>query len=107
MVSPSVFWGDKFIVHYVEALSGKPVERIWLDIGTKEGQNSAEQQEAVTNTRLLESALVKKGWKLEKDLKYFEAQGAEHNERARPPGSRRCLSFCLARSKSRAAQPRA
>ena len=82
VVSPSVFWGDKFIVHYVEALSGKPVERIWLDIGTKEGQNSGEQQETVTNTRLLESALVKKGWKLEKDLKYFEAQGAEHNERA-------------------------
>ena len=82
VVSPSVFWGDKFIVHYVEALSGKPVERIWLDIGTKEGQNSAKQQETVTNTHLLESALLKKGWKLGKDLKYFEAQGAEHNERA-------------------------
>ena len=39
VVSPSVFWGDKFIVHYVEALRGKPAERIWLDIGTKEGRN--------------------------------------------------------------------
>jgi predicted alpha/beta superfamily hydrolase len=82
VVSPSVFWGDKFIVHDVEALRRKPDERIWLDIGTKEGRNAAEQQETVTYTRLLESALVKKGWKLEKDLKYFEAQGAEHNERA-------------------------
>ena len=82
VVSPSVFWGDKFIVHYVEALPGKRDERIWLDIGTKEGRNAAEQQETVTYTQLLESALVKKGWKLEKDLKYFEAQGAEHNERA-------------------------
>jgi len=82
VVSPSVFWGDKFILNYVEALRGKPSERIWLDIGTKEGRNPDEQQQTVTDTRLLESALIKKGWKLEKDLKYFEAQGAEHNERA-------------------------
>lgn len=82
VVSPSVFWGDKFIVHYLEALRGKPDGRIWLDTGTREGRNAAEEQETVTYTRLLESALVKKGWKLEKDLKYFEALGAEHNERA-------------------------
>ena len=82
VVSPSVFWGDKFIVHYVEALRSKPDMHIWLDIGTKEGRNPAEEQETVTYARLLESALVKKGWKLEKDLKYFEAQGAEHNEHA-------------------------
>ncbi len=82
VVSPSVFWGDKFIVHYVEALRGKPRERIWLDIGTKEGGNPAEARETVTYTRSLESALIKRGWKVDKDLKYFEAEGAGHNERA-------------------------
>jgi predicted alpha/beta superfamily hydrolase len=82
VVSPSVFWGDKFIVHYVEALRNKPDERIWLDIGTKEGRDDKEALETVTNARLLESTLIKKGWKPGKDLKYFEAQGAEHNERA-------------------------
>jgi predicted alpha/beta superfamily hydrolase len=82
VVSPSVFWGDKFIVHYVEALRSKPDERIWLDIGTKEGRDEKEALETVTNARLLESTLIKKGWKPGKDLKYFEAQGAEHNERA-------------------------
>jgi predicted alpha/beta superfamily hydrolase len=82
VVSPSVFWGDKFIVHYVEALRSKPDERIWLDIGTKEGRDDKEALETVTNARLLESTLIKKGWKPGKDLKYFEAQGAEHNERA-------------------------
>ena len=60
VVSPSVFWDDKFIVHYVEALRGKPDERIWLDIGTREGQNAAEQQETVSNARLLQDALIKK-----------------------------------------------
>lgn len=82
VVSPSVFWGDKFIVHYVEALPRKPNARIWLDIGTKEGRNPAEAEETVTNARLLESALIKKGWKLGADLKYLEAPEAEHNEAA-------------------------
>ncbi|MDX6559003.1 MAG: hypothetical protein QOF72_2052 [Blastocatellia bacterium] len=82
VVSPSVFWADKFIVHYVEALRAKPDERIWLDIGTREGQNAAEQQETVSNARLMQKALIKKGWRLEANLKYFEAEGAEHNERA-------------------------
>ena len=82
VVSPSVFWGDKFVVHEVEALRGKPAERIWLDIGTKEGRDEKEALETVTNARLLETSLIKKGWKPGKDLKYFEAQGAEHNERA-------------------------
>jgi predicted alpha/beta superfamily hydrolase len=82
VVSPSVFWGDKFIVHDVAALRRKPDERIWVDIGTREGRDEKEALETVTNARLLESSLIKKGWKLGKDLKYFEAQGAEHNERA-------------------------
>lgn len=82
VVSPSVFWGDKFIVHEVEALRRKPDERIWVDIGTKEGRDGKEALETTTNARLLESTLIKKGWKEGKDLKYFEAQGAEHNEGA-------------------------
>jgi predicted alpha/beta superfamily hydrolase len=82
VVSPSVFWADKFIVHYVEALIPKPDDRIWLDIGTREGQNAAEQQETVSNARLLQNALIKKGGRAEQNLKYFEAEGAEHNERA-------------------------
>jgi len=82
VVSPSVWWGNNQIVHQVEALPKKPPLRIWLDIGTKEGGNAEEAKHTVDGARLLKNALVKKGWKLEKDLKYFEAQGAEHNERA-------------------------
>ena len=82
VVSPSVFWADKFIVHYVEALAKKTDQRIWIDTGTKEGRDAAEAQETVAYARLLETALIKKGWRLERDLKYFEAQEAEHNERA-------------------------
>lgn len=82
VVSPSVWWADNQIVRYTEALPKQPSLRIWLDIGTKEGRNDAEAQNTVNGTRLLRDTLIKKGWKLEKDLRYFEAAGAEHNERA-------------------------
>jgi predicted alpha/beta superfamily hydrolase len=82
VVSPSVWFANKQIVHYVEALPKKPAVRIWMDIGTKEGRNAEEAQQTVNDARLLKETLVKKGWKVGKDLNYFEAAGAEHNEGA-------------------------
>ncbi|HSS21629.1 MAG TPA: alpha/beta hydrolase-fold protein [Pyrinomonadaceae bacterium] len=82
MISPSVWFADKHIVRFVDSLLQRPRVRIWLDIGTKEGSNAEEANRAVLDTRLLRDTLIKKGWKLEKDLKYFEAEGAEHNEKA-------------------------
>jgi predicted alpha/beta superfamily hydrolase len=80
VVSPSVWWDDRVIVREVEALKKRPRLRIWLDMGTKEGGNEAEEQ--TRNARALRDALIRKGWKEGSDLKYFEAEGAEHNERA-------------------------
>jgi predicted alpha/beta superfamily hydrolase len=80
VVSPSVWWNKKVIVREVEALKKKTGARIWLDIGTKEGGNEAEEHK--NNTRQLRDALSAKGWIEGKDLKYYEAVGAEHNERA-------------------------
>ena len=80
VVSPSVWWDDKMIVREVEALKKRPRLRVWLDMGTKEGGNEAEEH--TRNARDLRDALVRKGWKDGSDLKYFEAEGAEHNERA-------------------------
>lgn len=82
VVSPSVWFADKQIVHYVEALPKKPKVRIWMDIGTKEGSNSEDAQRTVSDARLLQETLIKKGWQPGKDLRYFEADGAEHNEKA-------------------------
>ena len=82
VVSPSVWFANKQIVHYVEALRKKPGLRIWVDIGTREGRTPEEAQSTVDDVRLLQRTLVEKGWKTGKDLNYFEAQGAEHNEAA-------------------------
>jgi len=81
-VSPSVWFANKQIVHYTEALSRRPKIRIWLDMGTKEGRTAEEAQQSVLDARLLKETLQKKGWKPGKDLNYFEAEGAEHNETA-------------------------
>jgi predicted alpha/beta superfamily hydrolase len=99
VVSPSVFWGDKFIVRYVEAMGKKPNDRIWLDIGTKEGRDASEAAESLTNTRLLRDNLIRKGWKLQKDLQYFEAEGAEHNERAWASRVGAILQFLFAKGR--------
>ena len=82
VVSPAVWWADNHIVRFVENQSHKPPLRIWLDTGTKEGRDAPEVQRTVDGARLLKTMLIKKGWKDGKNLKYFEAEGAEHNERA-------------------------
>jgi predicted alpha/beta superfamily hydrolase len=97
VVSPSVWFANKQIVHYVEALRKKPRVRIWMDIGTKEGRTAEEAQQAVTDVRLLKETLVKKGWKPGKDLSYFEAEGAEHNEAAWAARVERILTFLFPR----------
>jgi predicted alpha/beta superfamily hydrolase len=82
VISPSVWFANRHIVGYVEALPKRRALRIWLDTGTREGRNEEETNRTLANARLLRDALIKKGWRLAKDLKYFEAPGAEHNEQA-------------------------
>ena len=97
VVSPSVWFANKQIVHYVEALPKKPRVRIWIDIGTKEGSTAEDARQSVTDARLLQETLIKKGWKPGKDLNYFEAEGAEHNEGAWAARVERILTFLFPR----------
>jgi len=76
VMSPSVWWDNKIIVRNMKDLKTKPALRIWLDIGTGEGQR------AVDDAKELRNAFVKKGWVLNSDLIYFEAKGSGHNEQA-------------------------
>ena len=80
--SPSVWWDKRVILREVEILKKRPRLRIWLDTGTKEGRDETEAAETTADARRLRDALKEKGWKEGKDLQYFEAVGAEHNERA-------------------------
>lgn len=98
MVSPSVWFANKQIVHYVDGLRRKPKVRIWMDTGTKEGQGADEAQQTIKDARILREALVKKGWRPGEDLYYFEAEGAEHNERAWAQRVEPILTFLFPRN---------
>lgn len=74
--SPSVWWDSRAIVREVNALAGRTPQRIWLDVGTAEGPN------VVPDARALRDALVRKGWRIGRDLSYIEVPGAGHDERA-------------------------
>ena len=75
-LSPSVWWDDRMIVKTVDALPAKLPVRVWLCAGTNEGPQVA------ADARQLRDAFARKGWAPDQDLKYFEAEGAGHDERS-------------------------
>jgi predicted alpha/beta superfamily hydrolase len=76
VLSPSIWWDRKVILGRVRTLDTKPSLRVWIDVGTAEGDY------AVKDAAALRDALITRGWKLDADLKYLEAEGAQHNELA-------------------------
>ncbi len=79
VMSPSVWWANRAILREVRRIRQKPHTRIWLDIGTCEGDDP---QSCVRNARDLRDALLRKGWVRDHDLRFVEDQGAGHDERA-------------------------
>ncbi|MGI8958051.1 MAG: alpha/beta hydrolase [Chthoniobacterales bacterium] len=74
VMSPSIWWDDCVIYRILDKVEGKPALKIWLDTGTEEpGWERA---------RDLRDRLVERGWRLDDDLQYTEAQGANHSEGA-------------------------
>lgn len=76
VLSPSIWWDDSVILHRVQKMTTRPKLKIWLDMGTKEGDGM------LMPARKLQSIFLVKGWKENADLHYFEAEGAGHNEKA-------------------------
>lgn len=75
VASPSVWWDGKALLATVAAASPPPGQRVWVDIGTEEGESM------VPDARRLAALLVETGW--DADLvRYVEAQGAGHETRA-------------------------
>jgi predicted alpha/beta superfamily hydrolase len=76
VMSPSVWWRKRAILKTVAQIKRKPNLKIWLDIGTNEGQR------ALPDARELNITLVKKGWVEGRDLAYLEVPDAQHTESA-------------------------
>ena len=75
VMPPSVWRDHRAIPRTVAASPLHSRPRIWLDIGTAEGQSTTE------DARRLRDMLSGKNWRDGLDLAYYEAGGAGHNER--------------------------
>jgi enterochelin esterase-like enzyme len=75
-LSPSVWWNERVILRFAAAAPVKPLPRIWLDIGTREGPR------IVDDVERFRDILIGKGWQPERNLHYERVEGAEHNEAA-------------------------
>lgn len=89
VLSPSVWWDQRSILSYVRdfdsAAGARP--RIWLDIGTAEGQRH------VRDTELLNRLLEKQGWRSGRTLAFDKVEGAFHSEDAWADRFDRVLRF--------------
>jgi predicted alpha/beta superfamily hydrolase len=75
VVSPSVWWGDGFLLREAKSANiagARP--RLWLDMGTRESEK------AIPDVRRLRDALIERGWRLGDTLDYLEADNASHDE---------------------------
>jgi predicted alpha/beta superfamily hydrolase len=75
-LSPAVWWNQRVMHKFAAAVPVQPRPHIWLDIGTREGPQILRD---VENFR---DVLLRKGWRLGRDLHYERVEGAEHNEAA-------------------------
>jgi predicted alpha/beta superfamily hydrolase len=76
VMSPSLWWDNEFILHRTREVEEKLPLRIWLDMGSEEGE------EHVRQARDLRDVLESIGWVEGLDLQHWEAWGAGHTEAA-------------------------
>jgi len=82
VLSPSVWWNQRAILHRVGGARPKPSLRLWLDMGTAEGLRH------LRDTDLLHRRLLQRGWRdnasqaTQPDLAYLRVPNALHDESA-------------------------
>lgn len=74
VMSPSLWWDHRVILRRIEEYNHPQKPKLWLDIGTQEGDASTH------DTRLLRDLLLAKGWREGPNFRYLEARGHGHNE---------------------------
>jgi predicted alpha/beta superfamily hydrolase len=93
--SPSVWWDNRQVIKEVQQIpeNHRPQSKIWLDMGTNEGNNP---RLTLAEARLLKETLIGHGWEEGKILRYYEASGGMHNEKAWAARVAPMLSFLYA-----------
>lgn len=82
-VSPALWWGKRKIFSFVRVAPAPQPIRLWLDMGTEEGEAGgplAEYEKGIADCRRMVKTLKNKGYDRERDLHYEEIEGGHHHE---------------------------
>ncbi len=90
VMSPSLWWANHAILRQARRMENNFNQRIWLDIGTAEGDTP---DLFVRDARELRSILLQCGWTLGENLRFVEDEGAGHDEKAWGRRMRDALAF--------------
>lgn len=74
LLSPSLWWDNKYILNRMSTLLQKTPATIWLDIGAKEGG------EAIEDARTLRQIVTNLQWRQGVDFSYMEDINGRHDE---------------------------
>ena len=85
-LSPSLWWAGESVSR-LEPAGARP--RLWMDMGTREGERSVEQLQTMTRR------LGTLGWRLHQDLEVRVVPGGEHRETAWATRAADVLRFLL------------
>ena len=75
-LSPSLWWNAQNLVDRIRTTRPQPQTRIWLDMGTAEGERH------LRDTDRLDRLLLSLGWQEGLNLRYLRVEGAVHDESA-------------------------
>jgi predicted alpha/beta superfamily hydrolase len=87
-VSPSLWWDSQSLLDVFDGYSGMLPDRLWIDMGTLEGETTGDLSASVANVRHARDRAIARGARTGLGLGYLEAPGATHDEaswRARLP----------------------
>ncbi|MDQ2776680.1 MAG: alpha/beta hydrolase-fold protein [Acidobacteriota bacterium] len=90
VMSPSLWWAQRDILHCLRTRAKQPQQKIWLDVGACEGTDPGS---CVQDARDLRDLLLSRQWILDGSLKFVEEEGAEHIETAWGRRMREALRF--------------
>jgi len=90
-MSPSLWWAERQV--FADLLRIRPDLKLWLDMGSCEGDDEAEWAQNLADASALRTLLEARGYVEGESLLFWQAEGADHSEDAWAARAALALSF--------------
>lgn len=82
-LSPSLWWAEGYMARWTRRSPlPEPRPRLWVDMGTREGDEPADHEANIEGLRAFNTVLRERGWRMGDGLESHEIAGAAHDEDA-------------------------